>query len=283
MRVMMHRAKRQKVEAEAEAEEEEELLQDDLAMGRRERKVRVEGYESDSGEEEEEEEDGEEDGEIGEIDSKREFDMLHERGGGERGQVPLDAFNMRHEEDEGRFNKDGEWIANLPDEEAYKDDWLRDVSRADIHAAARAHHQHADEVPPSPPIADLLHQLVESLRQTETPMEALARLRKKTERREEVEAITAAADGLLMRMNGYVYDEPREALLRRYTRITGTPWAAKEEWWEYQFPGQKEIHGPYPREQMEDWREYLTDALVRRQGEDFTSLDESGLDGCLYD
>lgn len=173
----------------------------------------------------------------------------------------LDAFNMKNEAEEGKFDESGNFIRKAADPFAVHDSWLEDASKSDIRKAKEAQEKR-DEAQRQRAIADdaisagdILAALITRLETSETVLEALARLnstkdKKKpkwqknkrkngtaaemdvdetedaaeVKRREAVEAITAAADQLLTRGQTEIYEAERELLMRQYKRETGEEW-----------------------------------------------------------
>ncbi|KAL1984510.1 hypothetical protein VTN96DRAFT_9109 [Rasamsonia emersonii] len=96
----------------------------------------------------------------------------------------LDAFNMRAEQEEGRFDEEGNYIRKAADPDAIHDTWLEGVSKKDIkrarEAAARrdAERREKDRETDSILTSDLLRTLITHLERGETVLEALARLGK---------------------------------------------------------------------------------------------------------
>lgn len=192
-------------------------------------------------------------------------DMDEEIGaGGKKTHAPkLDAFNMRTENEEGRFDDQGNYVRKAADPDAVHDTWLEGLSKKDMKKAKEAADKRDEDRRKRSAqddailTSDALSQLIRMLERGETVLEALARLgkgkdkkpkwqnknrnRKKPEnsvddtsmgqddpaearRKEAVEAITAAADLLLTRGQPEIYDEERELLLRQYRRETGEEW-----------------------------------------------------------
>ena len=184
--------------------------------------------------------------------------------GGKKQHAPrLDAFNMRNEQEEGRFDEQGMYIRKAADTDAVHDSWLDGVSKKDMRRAKEAADKREDDLRSkrieSDKIltSDLLKTLIPLLERGETALEALARLGrgkkkekpkwqkgrrkdanemdvdrvkeaedpKETRRREAIEAITGAADQLLTRGQAEIYDTEKELLTRQYTRETGEQWA----------------------------------------------------------
>lgn len=204
--------------------------------------------------------DDEDDAELAAI----EEDIDEEIGaGGRRRNAPkVDAFNMKNEQEEGRFDEAGNFIRKAADKDAVHDQWLEGVSKKDMKKAADAHEKREQEKrqkrldDDAMLLPDILRSLILRLEKGESVIEALARLGKgqkkvkkvpkwklkkenamdvdATEKeaedpeqvkiREAVEAITASADQLLTRGQTDIYEEEREMLIRQYQRETGEQW-----------------------------------------------------------
>ncbi|RDI82601.1 hypothetical protein Vi05172_g7307 [Venturia inaequalis] len=175
----------------------------------------------------------------------------------------LDAFNMRSENEEGRFDETGNYIRKANDPEGRHDLWLEGVSKKDMKKAKDAADKREEErraknrADDALLTSDLLSALIRKLDKGETTLEALARLgrgapKKKpkwanknknkkqnadedmdidatedpaeTQRKATVEEITEAADQLLTRGQVEIYDQEREILMRQYRRETGEDW-----------------------------------------------------------
>ncbi|GAD97981.1 hypothetical protein NFIA_022180 [Paecilomyces variotii No. 5] len=96
----------------------------------------------------------------------------------------LDAFNMRAEQEEGRFDEQGNYVRKAVDPDAVYDNWLDGLSKKDIKKAKdaaekrdaeRKARERADD---SVLTADLLRTLITNMQRGETVLEALARLGK---------------------------------------------------------------------------------------------------------
>ncbi|OCK82837.1 hypothetical protein K432DRAFT_208921 [Lepidopterella palustris CBS 459.81] len=183
--------------------------------------------------------------------------------GGKKKHAPkLDAFHMKAEGEEGRFDESGNYIRKAVDPDAIHDSWLEGLSKKDIKRAKEAQdkreaeRRQRDIADDSILTSDILSTLITRLDKGETVLEALQRLGKgrekkkpkwqknrrktgdsmdldhskatedpaETRRREAVEAITGAADQLLTRGQTDIYDAEREALIRQYRRETGEDW-----------------------------------------------------------
>ncbi|GAO46248.1 hypothetical protein SAICODRAFT_19055 [Saitoella complicata NRRL Y-17804] len=234
-----------------------------------------------SGVEAEEDDEGEVDPEIG-------------AGGRKKGAPKVEAFNMKDDLEEGKFDEAGNFIRNAPDEGAKHDAWLEGVSRKDIQRAreaqAKAEREERERTRRDDAVttAEALEGLIKGLQAGETVLEALQRLnaaapKKKVKawqkkkqvtevpgdddeaekkRKEQIAAITGYADKFLQTGESDVYDETREALIRRYQRETGDAWVEKKEeevedddnaLYEYRWPGKDEVYGPYKALDMAAW------------------------------
>ncbi|KAL6720255.1 hypothetical protein ACLMJK_002176 [Lecanora helva] len=200
----------------------------------------------------------EERADVGEVDDEI-------GAGGKKEHAPkLDAFNMKNEQEEGRFDAQGNFIRKAADPDAVHDSWLDGVSKKDMKKAKEAADKRDEEQRQkrrendSLLTSDILKTLIPYLERGETVLEALARLgkgkekrkpkwqqnknKRKTDdamnideepaaedpaeirRREAVEAITGAADKLLTQGQTEIYDAERELLIRQYSRETGKDW-----------------------------------------------------------
>lgn len=184
-------------------------------------------------------------------------------GGLKRNAPKVDAFNMRAEQEEGRFDEAGNFVRKAADPDAIHDSWLEGVSKKEMRKAAEAHEKREAELrqkrldDSAVLLPDILRTLILQLEMGETVLEALARLGKgqtKTKKvpkwklkkqgnnhmdmdgakeaedpvqikiREAVNTITGAADQLLTRGQTDIYEQEREMLIRQYRRETGDDW-----------------------------------------------------------
>lgn len=174
--------------------------------------------------------------------------------GGKKEHAPLiDAFNMKGEQEEGRFDDAGNFVRKARDPDAVHDSWLEGVSKKDMKRAREGKERREEEVRERGRrdeeilTSDALGALIGRLERGETVLEGLARVgkggkrkpkwKKKNEmdvdevedpkevkRREAVEAVTEAADLLLTRGQTEIYEAEREVLTRQYARETGEDW-----------------------------------------------------------
>jgi CD2 antigen cytoplasmic tail-binding protein 2 len=188
--------------------------------------------------------------------------------GGKKSHAPkLDAFNMKNEQEEGRFDDQGNYVRKAADPDAVHDSWLEGVSKKDIKKAKEAAEKRNEErrqrdiANDALLTSDILKTLIPYLERGETVLEALARLGKakdkkpkwlnanqrrkqsnmsvgqdkkeedpaEQKRKAAVEAITGAADQLLTRGQVEIYDVERELLTRQYRRETGEEWVEPPE------------------------------------------------------
>ena len=105
-------------------------------------------------------------------------------GGLKRNAPKIEAFNMKQEQEEGRFDQQGNYIRKAADPDAVHDRWLEGVSKRQMREAAAAHERREAEArrqrreEDSILTTDLLKALILRLERGETPLEALARLGK---------------------------------------------------------------------------------------------------------
>ena len=191
----------------------------------------------------------------------------------------LDAFNMSNEQEEGRFDDQGNFVRKAADPDAIHDIWLEGLSKKDMKKAAEAAQKRDEErrqkdlADDSRLTSDLLAKLINILERGETCLEALARLGKGIERKPKwqtkhknrkngdvemheedpaeskrkaiVEELTDAADLLLGRGQPEIYDTERELLIRQYRRETGEEWqdhhnGEEEKKWEYRWSDERD-------------------------------------------
>ncbi|KAJ5171265.1 uncharacterized protein N7500_004048 [Penicillium coprophilum] len=208
------------------------------------------------------EEEDESGSEVGEEERARvDEDVDEELGaGGKKKHAPLlDAFNMRAEQEEGRFDDQGNYVRKAIDPDAAYDSWLEGVSKKDIKKAKEAAEQRdaerkeKDRMDDSILTADVLKTIITHLERGETILEALARLGKglhrkpkwqkkknkkkavediemtdedpsEVARKKAIDSITGAADILMGRGQIDIYDTEREMLTRQYRNDTGEDW-----------------------------------------------------------
>lgn len=105
-------------------------------------------------------------------------------GGLKRNAPKVEAFNLRDEMEDGRFDDSGNYVRKAGDPDAVHDSWLEGLSKKDLKKAATAHEKRQEEArkqrieDDSLSVSDLLKKLILQLEKAETPLEALARLGK---------------------------------------------------------------------------------------------------------
>ncbi|ETS79501.1 hypothetical protein PFICI_09354 [Pestalotiopsis fici W106-1] len=116
----------------------------------------------------------------------QEEDIDEEVGaGGLKKHAPkVEAFNLKAEAEEGRFDEAGNFVRKAADKDAQHDRWLEGLSKKDMKKAAEAHEKREAELRQKRRedddilTSDLLKQLILRLEPSETALEALARLGK---------------------------------------------------------------------------------------------------------
>ncbi|KAL5612141.1 hypothetical protein BROUX41_000315 [Berkeleyomyces rouxiae] len=107
-------------------------------------------------------------------------------GGSKRNAPKLEAFNLKQEQEEGRFDEAGNYVRQAAETGAEHDKWLDGLSKKEMKKAAEAHRNREAEAARLRRQEDellteeLLATLIRNLERTETPLEALARLGKNT-------------------------------------------------------------------------------------------------------
>ncbi|KAI1160068.1 hypothetical protein F5B18DRAFT_543870 [Nemania serpens] len=103
-------------------------------------------------------------------------------GGRKRHAPKIEAFNLKQEDEEGRFDEAGNFVRKAVDPDAVHDRWLEGLSKKDMRRAAEAHERREAEQrqrrreEDSALTSDLLRSLIAYLERGETALEALARL-----------------------------------------------------------------------------------------------------------
>lgn len=230
--------------------------------------------------------------------------------------VKLEAFDLRDDAEEGDFDIDGNFIRRADeDEDANQDHWINETKTADVIRAREAHEKRERQQQPpassAKSIEDLLAQLIEKLEPSETPLEAMARLRprkqKRTkrpapkvddpaeaERKQTVFNMTDLCETLINTKGlSETYLLTREELMRKYKQETGSDYQGQsrgtkrahaeveeshgDKIWEFMWNGDETVNGPYSSYEMDHWAKtyFENNVTVRRLGEDaFRPLDE---------
>jgi CD2 antigen cytoplasmic tail-binding protein 2 len=218
------------------------------------------------------------------LPDEMEEDLAAEIGaGGKKRHAPrLDAFNLKQEEEEGRYDESGNFVRKAVDPDAVNDNWLDGLSKKDMRRAKEAQEKRdserkrKDAEDDATLTSDLLSRLIAQLETGETPLEALQRLQKgqkvkardakvpkwkQKKLKDKMEVDEPAANG-----NGTSeHDEVEEARKISVEAITAAADAL------------------YSREQQEVYdteREMLMRQYKRETGEDWQALAaDSGLSG----
>ncbi|KAK1086798.1 hypothetical protein LTR33_001397, partial [Friedmanniomyces endolithicus] len=105
--------------------------------------------------------------------------------GGKKKHAPkLDAFNLKQEEEEGRFDESGNFVRKAMDPDAGNDSWLDGLSKKDMKRAREAQEKRDGErrrkdlEDDATTSGELLARLIAQLETGETALEALQRLQK---------------------------------------------------------------------------------------------------------
>ncbi|KAH6669897.1 hypothetical protein B0J14DRAFT_597444 [Halenospora varia] len=105
-------------------------------------------------------------------------------GGLKRNAPKVDAFNMKAEQEEGRFDDAGNFVRKAADPDAKHDAWLEGINKKEMKKAAEAHEKREAErrqkrlEDDALLLPDILRTLILQLEKGETVLEALARLGK---------------------------------------------------------------------------------------------------------
>jgi CD2 antigen cytoplasmic tail-binding protein 2 len=189
-------------------------------------------------------------------------DMDEELGAGSKKKhaPKLDAFNMRAEQEEGRFDEAGNYVRKAFDPDAVQDSWLEGISKKEMKKAKEAQEKRDAErkarerAEDSIVTSDVLSTLISHLDVGETPMEALVRYGKVVPKKstnnwakkkkaqsmdvdtdpsqetaaakakQAIDSITECASRLSDRGVEDIYELPRESIMRQYKRETGEDW-----------------------------------------------------------
>ncbi|PYI30666.1 hypothetical protein BP00DRAFT_426371 [Aspergillus indologenus CBS 114.80] len=140
-----------------------------------------------------EDEEDESESEVGDEERARPDEELDEElgAGAKKKHAPLlDAFNMRTEQEEGRFDDQGNYVRKAADPDAVYDTWLQGVSKKDIRRAKEAAEKREEErkekerKDDSVLTADVLRTLITHMERGETILEALARIGKGAQKKQ---------------------------------------------------------------------------------------------------
>jgi CD2 antigen cytoplasmic tail-binding protein 2 len=224
-------------------------------------------------------------------------DMDEELGAGsKKHHAPkLDAFNMRAEQEEGRFDEAGNFVRKAYDPEAAQDSWLEGISKKDMRLAKEAQDMRDSErrarerAEDAIITSDVLSSLISHLDVGETPMEALVRYGKAAPKKQPkpkkksqamdidtdtdpaqtaaankakqaIDTITECASRLSDRGVEDIYEHTREMIMRQYKRETGDDWKnphPEPAMWEFHWLAapEEDVNGPYDQQTMQAWEQ----------------------------
>ncbi|KAJ2741966.1 hypothetical protein GGI20_004818 [Coemansia sp. BCRC 34301] len=170
-----------------------------------------------------------------------------------RGRITIEAFNMKEDLEEGKFDASGNFVWNKQDPHAYQDEWLDDVSESAIALAFESkarqdsgslRTQAGEEGRwDAASDNDIVVEIINVLRPRETVLTALARIggpkqksknkwaskrgkakdaaaagldgEKEAERKRDIEHLTVLADQAMSRGMVNIYDDTYEQLVRQ--------------------------------------------------------------------
>ncbi|KAI5365425.1 putative CD2 antigen cytoplasmic tail-binding protein 2/Lin1 [Septoria linicola] len=182
----------------------------------------------------------------------------------------LDAYNLKNEEEEGKFDESGNFVRKAQDPDAVNDNWLEGLSKKDMKKAKEAEEKREEErrrkamQDDAVLTSDVLSNLIAQLDTGETPLEALQRLgkgkttekkvpkwkqKKQQKRSDGMEVDEPEANG-----NGSV-DPKEEARREAVDAITGAADALYSRGQHEIYQAEREIlMRQYRRETGEDWK-----------------------------
>ncbi|KAJ2386155.1 hypothetical protein H4S02_003989 [Coemansia sp. RSA 2611] len=169
-----------------------------------------------------------------------------------RGRIRIEAFNMKDDFEEGKFDASGNFVWNKQDPQAYQDDWLHDVSQSAITQARESKAKRDSESLHTlgdgrwESNDDIIMEILDVLRPRETVLTALARIGgpkqksknkwankkanqkgpdaddsgKDAERKRAIEHLAVLADQAMARGMADIYEDTYEQFVRQM-RIAG--------------------------------------------------------------
>ncbi|ODV90881.1 hypothetical protein CANCADRAFT_113153 [Tortispora caseinolytica NRRL Y-17796] len=191
-------------------------------------------------------------------------------------EVPVEAFNLRQEAEDGEFDEDGNYVLKNDDPDEQYDNWLDGITNDDISKAAnaKAKRESDRECSESMPKLEAYKILLGELISKESPVQLLARLNASKMRdghvQTTIEAVTAALDSLLFNGVTDIYSWQKEIIIREYNQLSDRPYVLKEP--EYEFiwsTDPQNVLGPYTYHQLDQWIDsgQLDErAKIRRKG-----------------
>ena len=219
------------------------------------------------------------------LDEEMEDELAAEIGaGGKKKHAPrLDAFNLKDEEEDGRFDESGNYVRKAADPDAVNDNWLDGLSKKDMKKAKEAQEKREDErrrkamADDALLTSDLLSTLISRLETGESPLEALQRLNRGKPQEKKVPKWKQKKQRNGMDVdepaeNGSATDPKEEARRKAVEAITGAADALYSR-------GQLEIYQAerellmrqYRKETGEDWQPPAEAAAARADERDRAS------------
>ena len=205
--------------------------------------------------------------------------------GGKKKHAPkLDAFNLRAEEEDGRYDESGNFVRKAMDPDAVNDSWLEGLNKKDMKRAREAQEKRDEErvrkaaADDATLTSDLLSALIVQLDTGETPLEALQRLEKskpkvakvpkwkQKKQRNGMDVDESVADG-----NGAVMDTVEASRRRAVEAITAAADAlySREQHVIYETEREK-LMRQYKRETGEDWQAAVAARVTNGEDESQT-------------
>lgn len=217
----------------------------------------------------------------------------------------LESFDLRKEQEEGYFDKDGNFIRNKDSENEQETEIWTQLDKSEIEKAKLAKEKYqaamvAKQIANSTePLIELLAKIINHLEPDESPIEALRRLGQKKGRRranrnkeedkvrkQTVLELTDICDKLMIdKKLQDVYDMTREEFMRLYKSETGEDIKLNrgvkrqienqdqedtenygEKVWEFRWMDLAEIQGPFSEYEMAYWKQnYFNDDVEVRR------------------
>ena len=205
-------------------------------------------------------------------------DLAAEVGaGGKKKHAPkLNAFNLKDEEEEGRYDEAGNYVRKAADPDAVNDSWLDGLNKKDMKRAKEAQEKREDSMRRKAAVedatltSDLLSTLIGQLETGETPLEALQRLErgkpkeakeakvpkwKQKKQKDKVDIDQPATNG-----NGTAVSPVETARRKAVDTITGAADALySRERLEIYDTEREVLMRQYKRETGEDWQRGVTE------------------------
>ncbi|EME81827.1 uncharacterized protein MYCFIDRAFT_211468 [Pseudocercospora fijiensis CIRAD86] len=200
----------------------------------------------------------------------------------------LDAFNLKAEEEEGRYDESGNFVRKAVDPEAGNDNWLEGVSRKDMKRAKEAaerrevERRRKDREDDAVLTCDLLDTLISRLETGETPLEALQRLNKgkqmqaekrvpkwKLKKLQKDKMDVDGDDAETAKGNGHGHADPKEEARRKAVdAITGAADALYSRGQHEIYEAERELlMRQYKRETGEEWKSHGSSGQEEEGGE----------------